>query len=151
MNFTLAYTFNMFAYLLILFTILPALELVLLIKIGGHIGAWNTVFLIIVTGVLGASLARYQGFVAIQKIQNSVNQGLMPSNELMDGLMILVGGIVLLTPGFITDTLGFLLLIPFTRSLIKKLIQSKFHSMIQNGQTMTFTSRRTSNYDDIDV
>ena len=132
----------MFFTMVILFTVLPALELALLIKIGGHIGVINTIFIIISTGVLGAYLARLQGFLTLNKIQASLNEGKMPSSELMDGLMILVGGIVLLTPGFITDTIGFLLLIPWTRALVKIWLQRRFENMIKNGQVMTFTSFR---------
>ena len=77
----------------------------------------------------------------------------MPNNELIDGLMILVGGIVLLTPGFITDTFGFLLLIPLTRTLIKKWFKRKFEEMIAREQIVTFTPFERSNdhYDDIDI
>ena len=123
----------MFGYLVLLFTVLPAIELVLLIEIGSNIGAGNTLFIIIFTGVLGAYLARLQGFLVLRKIQDSLNQGIMPSAELMDGLMILVGGIVLLTPGFITDAFGFLLLIPLTRTVIKKLFAKKFEDMIDRN------------------
>ncbi|VAX35153.1 hypothetical protein MNBD_UNCLBAC01-1813 [hydrothermal vent metagenome] len=145
----------MFGYLILLFTLLPALELALLIKIGGDIGVGNTLLIIIFTGVFGAYLARLQGFLVLQKIQNSMNQGQMPSSELLDGLMILIGGIVLLTPGFVTDTLGFFLLIPWTRSLIKVWVGHKFESMIQKGQGINITSfggsRDHKKYDDIDI
>lgn len=145
----------MFAYLLILFIVIPALELALLIEVGGNIGAWNTISLIIFTGVLGAALARYQGFMVLQKIQASVNKGLMPNEELMDGLMILVGGIVLLTPGFITDVLGFFLLVPLTRTLIKKGVRHYFDRMMRQGQHIHMTSfrngRSSQGYDDIDI
>ncbi len=143
----------MFAYLVLLFTILPAIELVLLIKIGSNIGAGNTLFIIIFTGVLGAYLARLQGFLVLTKIQNNLNQGLMPSAELLDGLMILVGGIVLLTPGFITDTIGFLLLIPATRWIIKKWFAKKFEGVIAKGEAVTLTpfGRPNDHYNDIDI
>ena len=77
----------MFGYLILLFTILPALELAILIKIGTHIGAGNTLMIIILTGIVGAYLARIQGFQTLQKIQQSLNKGEMPSSELIDGLM----------------------------------------------------------------
>lgn len=143
----------MFGYLVLLFTILPAFELALLIKIGGHIGVGNTLLVIILTGILGAYLARLQGFLILQKIQNQLNQGIMPNAQLIDGLLILVGGIVLLTPGFITDTFGFLLLIPWTRLLIKKWFVRKFEAMIAKGQVVTFTpfSRSKDDYTDIDI
>lgn len=130
----------MFGYLVLLFTVLPALELMLLIKIGSSIGAINTLFIIVFTGVLGAYLARLQGFVILNKIQTQMAQGKMPTSEMLDGLMIFVGGLVLLTPGFVTDTIGFLLLIPFTRALIKMLVKSRFEAMVKNGQNVSFTS-----------
>ncbi|MCA9401848.1 MAG: membrane protein FxsA [Candidatus Omnitrophica bacterium] len=144
----------MFYYLLLLFTLLPACELFLLIKIGSHIGAATTILIIILTGLLGAYLARLQGFLVLRNIQNDLNQGRIPSEELMDGVMILIGGIVLLTPGFITDTFGFILLMPPSRLIIKSLLKRKFHSMIQNGQihsNIHFGQQRTNGYDDIDL
>ncbi len=147
----------MFFYLLILFTVLPALELYVLIEVGGVIGAGNTILIIILTGVIGAYLARLQGFLTLQKIQNNVNQGQLPSEELMDGLMILVGGIVLLTPGFITDALGFLLLIPLSRNLIKLWVRKTFENMMKEGGTIHIYRSRpgggpsTKRYDDIDI
>ncbi len=109
----------MFPYLILLFTVLPALELAVLIHVGSHIGAANTVLVIILTGVSGAYLARLQGFIVIRDIQSRLEQGQMPTEQMIDGVLILVGGLLLLTPGFITDCLGILLLIPLTRSLIK--------------------------------
>ncbi len=143
----------MFGYLILLFTLLPALELYVLIEIGGHIGAGNTILIIIFTGILGAYLARLQGFLAFKKIQDNLNRGVMPSSELIDGVMILVGGIVLLTPGFITDTIGFLLLIPITRSLIKAFLKSRFEHAVKTGQATSYSSINQTNkrYDDIDI
>ena len=143
----------MFGYLILLFTLLPALELAILIKVGAHIGAGNTIMIIILTGVLGAYLAKFQGFLVFNKIQNSLNQGNMPNSELMDGLMILIGGIVLLTPGFVTDALGLLLLIPVTRSLIKLWVKKNFESMIRNGQIIKVTplGHNHKEYNDIDI
>ena len=143
----------MFGYLVLLFTILPAIELALLIKIGSNIGVGNTLFIIIFTGVLGAYLARLQGFLIFRKIQNDLNRGIMPNDQLTDGLMILVGGIVLLTPGFITDALGFLLLVPWTRMLIKKWFIKKFEEMIAKEQIIASTplNRPNNHYDDIDI
>jgi UPF0716 protein FxsA len=143
----------MFGYLVLLFTIVPAVELWLLIEIGSNIGAGNTILIIILTGVLGAYLARIQGFLVLQKIQNDLNRGHLPNSEMVDGLMILLGGIVLLTPGFITDAFGFILLIPWTRSLIKIWCNRKFEEMIRRGQIVTLTpfSKPGNHYDDIDI
>lgn len=127
----------MFFNLLLLFTVVPALELALLIKVGTHIGVGNTLLLIILTGILGASLARLQGFSVLRNIQESLNRGEMPTEEMFSGIMILVGGIVLLTPGFITDIIGFMLLIPFTRDLIKFWLRHKIQRMTESGQIKT--------------
>ena len=143
----------MLGYLILLFTVVPALELALLIKIGTHIGVGNTLLIIILTGVVGAYLARLQGFLVLNKIQNDLNRGIMPSAELLDGFMILVGGIVLLTPGFVTDTFGLILLIPWTRSLIKVWIKKKFEDKIRRGEVTHFTlgGLNDDRYDDIDI
>ena len=143
-------------YLILLFTILPALELVILIKVGSNIGALNTIAMVIVIGVIGAALARYEGFRVLMKVQDSIAKGIMPSAELLDGFMILAGGIALLTPGFITDVLGLFLLFPATRAGIKWLLRRKFESMIKQGQVVQFgsfgtKSRRLDSYDDIDI
>ena len=143
-------------YLILLFTVLPALELALLIKVGSHIGALNTILIVIGTGVVGAALARYEGFRALMKVQDSLQRGIMPGAEILDGFMVLAGGIALLTPGFITDVLGLLLLFPVTRAGIKWLLRHKFQSMIKQGQVVHFgsfgtTSKRSGGYTDIDI
>lgn len=143
----------MFFYLIILFTVIPAVELALLIKIGGYIGVMNTLTVIILTGVVGAYLARIQGFTVMRNIQESMNQGRMPTEEMLDGVMILVGGIVLLTPGFLTDTLGFLLLIPITRLLIKNFVRRYIHRMMEQGDISSYqnsTRRIQDDFEDAD-
>src|SRR3989338_11524087 len=129
----------MFWYFFLLFTILPALELAVLIKVGTHIGVLNTLLLLFLTGIAGAALARMEGFYVLNQIQENLNRGIMPSSELLDGVMILAGGILLLTPGLITDTFGFLLLIPWTRTLIKFWLKKKFEAMMRNGQTVNIS------------
>ncbi|HQP12483.1 MAG TPA: FxsA family protein [Candidatus Omnitrophota bacterium] len=126
----------MLSYTLALLIIVPAVELYLLIKVGGLIGATNTIFLIIVTGALGASLARAQGFVVLRRIQDSLNAGRMPTDDMVNGVMILIGGLLLLTPGILSDILGFLLLIPFTRDITKTLIMRHFNGIIVNRSSL---------------
>ena len=143
----------MLTYLILLFTVIPALELYVLLTVGAYIGPGNTLLIIIVTGVLGAYMARLQGFFVLQNIQREMNRGAMPSSELLDGLMILVAGIVLLTPGFITDMMGFLLLIPWFRSLIKGLLKRKIEAMISRGEIAPSSpfGKNKGNYEDIDI
>ncbi|MCK4249138.1 MAG: FxsA family protein, partial [Candidatus Omnitrophica bacterium] len=120
----------MLFYLILLFTIIPVLELAVLIKVGTCIGAGNTILIVILTGVAGAYLARSQGILTLIKIQEDLNRGIMPGDKIVDGLMILCGGVMLLTPGLITDLIGFMALIPATRYLIKHWLKNKFKDMI---------------------
>ena len=105
--------------LFLAFTIIPIIEIYLLIEIGSMFGALTAVTLVILTGFLGAFLARLQGLQTLYRIQESLREGRMPSGELLDALLIVIAGLVLLTPGFLTDSAGFLLLIPATRNAIK--------------------------------
>jgi len=105
--------------LFLAFTIIPIIEIFLLIEIGSMFGALTAFTLVILTGFLGAFLARMQGLQTLYRIQESLREGKMPSGELLDALLIVIAGLVLLTPGFLTDSAGFLLLIPATRNSIK--------------------------------
>ena len=91
----------MFLALLLLFTVIPALEIFLFIEIGGQIGAFNTFMIVIVTGIVGAALAKSQGLQIIQKIQTELNDGKLPADQFFHGLLVFGGGLLLLTPGFI--------------------------------------------------
>ncbi|MCM0081858.1 FxsA family protein [Geomonas sp. Red32] len=109
----------MFFRLILLFTIVPVIEIYLLIKIGSLIGGLPTVALLLAISLSGAWLVRHQGFRLLADIQRELAQGRLPAAQLMDGALVLVGGVLLMTPGFFTDFLGIFFLIPFTRSLIK--------------------------------
>ncbi|QDU58596.1 FxsA family protein [Aeoliella mucimassa] len=106
-------------YLFLLFTVGPLLELSLLIYLGAHVGLVETVGLVLLTGIVGAALARWQGVKALLRVQRRIGRGQVPADELFDGVLILVAGLLLITPGLITDTFGFCLLIPPARSVIK--------------------------------
>ena len=112
--------------LFLAFTIIPFIEIYLLIKIGSHLGALNTVIIVILTAFFGALLARYQGFQTMLRVRESLERGEMPAEELMDALLILLAGIVLLTPGFLTDLAGLMILIPYTRLMFKRWLRKKF-------------------------
>lgn len=120
--------------ILLLLIVVPALEIGLLVLSGNIIGIWPTVLLIVMTGVLGAWLARKEGLQTIRSAQLRLQNGEIPGGLILDGVCILVGGVVLLTPGFITDTIGFLLLLPFTRSFFKGILQKIFTYLLQNGK-----------------
>ncbi len=124
----------MLSRLLLLFILVPAIELFLLIQMGQWIGTLPTIGLIVVTGVVGAYLTRQQGVQVWRTVQQEVQSGQMPGGTLLEGVMILVAGAVLMTPGILTDTLGFLLLIPQTRKLIRGSVWRLIQRMMANGQ-----------------
>jgi len=104
-----------FRFLFILFLLVPVLEIYLLIQVGGLIGAIPTVFLVVFTAVLGAQLLRFQGLSTLNRVRATLERGEIPAAEMLEGAMLLVGGALLLTPGFVTDAFGFLCLIPAAR------------------------------------
>jgi len=108
-----------FKILLLIFLIVPVVEIYLLIEVGGYIGAFPTVFLVVFTAVLGAWLLRLQGFATLRRVQASFTRGEIPAIEMIGGVLLLLSGALLLTPGFFTDTIGFLFLLPgFRRMLV---------------------------------
>ena len=117
--------------LLGVFMAVPLLEIILFIEIGSRIGTWTTLLIVAITAVLGASLAHHEGAKAWWGIQEKLYSGLMPDEELLDGLLILIAGSVLVTPGFLTDAAGFLLLYPGTRQAVKRWLRSKFSRHFQ--------------------
>lgn len=119
--------------LFLCFTLIPVIELYLLIKLGTVIGGFNTVLLVILTGFAGAWLARMEGMNTMFKVRQSLNQGLMPAEELIDALIILIAGLVLITPGLLTDVAGLMLLWPVTRNRFKRFLRKKFDEMNARG------------------
>jgi UPF0716 protein FxsA len=118
--------------LFLAFTLIPVVEIYLLIKIGAYVGAFNTVVIVIVTGFIGAYLARLQGMQTMFRMRTSLQQGIMPTNDLIDALLIFIAGIVLLTPGFVTDAAGLLILFPHTRRIFKQFLQRKLKRWVEN-------------------
>lgn len=133
----------MLGYLILLFTIVPVVELGLLIKAGQYIGVAHTLGIVVITGIVGAFLAKLQGLITLRRIENDINQGIMPADKLFDGILILCSGLLLLTPGFITDLIGFMGLVPFTRKLIKRWLGRKVKDMINEGKVVTITPFRS--------
>jgi UPF0716 protein FxsA len=127
-----------FTLFVVLFISIPLLELAILIKLGQWMGLLPTIALVILTGIVGAALARLQGFLVIRRIQSELQQNRMPAEQLIDGLLILIGGIVLLTPGLLTDLFGLCLLLPFSRTLFKRWLRKWFDKMIQRGETRIY-------------
>jgi UPF0716 protein FxsA len=116
----------MLTKLFLLFLIVPLIEIALLLKIGSYIGIWLTLFIVIGTAVLGASLTHREGLKTWWRLRQKLTSGALPDDELLDGIMILIAGAVLLTPGFLTDAVGFALLYPGTRQIIKNRVRRKF-------------------------
>jgi len=114
-----------FAFVPFLLLIVPIVEIAAFIVIGDKIGLWPTLGMIVVTAVIGTFLLRYQGFQIMSRIREETQQGKVPGRALGDGAMILVAGILLLTPGFVTDGIGFLLFVPFVRSTIWGFVASR--------------------------
>ena len=109
----------------LIFICLPALEIYLLIKVGGHVGALNTVALIFLTAIIGIYFARYQGIQTLKSGIINLYQNKMPVYEIMSGASIALAAFLLIIPGFFTDFIGFLLLIPFTRKILFNLALKK--------------------------
>jgi UPF0716 protein FxsA len=126
----------MFLKLFLAFTLVPFIEIYLLIKIGGQIGAFKTILVVILTGLLGASLARLEGIKTMTKVRDSLNRGDLPAEEMLDAMLIFVAGVVLLTPGFITDLTGLALLVPKARYWFKRWLRKKFDEWLDktNGR-----------------
>ncbi len=122
-----------FTKLLILFVIVPVTELYILIEVGKKIGSLTTIGIIILTGIIGAYLVKSQGFMILRKIQNDLNEEIMPGDSLIQGAIILAGGILLLTPGFVTDILGFIFLIPVSRNIVKKYLLKWLKGKVKEG------------------
>lgn len=112
-------------FLFLLFVILPIAEIMLIINVSDSIGGWNTFLVVIITAFFGAYFVRQQGFALLQSVQTKIAKGEAPSTDLAEGLLLLVAGVLLITPGFITDIMGFLFTLPFSRGPIAAFLMTK--------------------------
>ena len=119
--------------LLLLFILVPLVEIYFLLKVGSVIGAFPTVLVVILTAVVGAWLLKQQGLATLMRFQQSAAQGRMPAQEMAEGLALAFGGALLLTPGFVTDIIGFLCLIPFTRQGIIRWLARRLKLRVISG------------------
>jgi UPF0716 protein FxsA len=119
----------------LIFVGIPLAELALLIYIGNLIGVWGTILIVVTTGIVGALLAKQQGLAALSRIRSNVERGILPSDDLLQGVLILIGGLLLLTPGIITDLAGFAMLIPPTRRIVTRWLQRLLQGKISRGET----------------
>jgi UPF0716 protein FxsA len=120
-------------YLIGIISVLSAAEIAVLLISGNTIGVWPTIFIIMATGVIGAYLMKREGLRTIRNAQEQLRNGQIPGNSVLDGICILVGGILLVTPGFITDIAGLLLFFPPTRKIVKLIIIKRFSKRIMKN------------------
>ncbi len=131
----------MIGRLLAVFLLTPVIELALLIRLGAWIGFWPTIAIIVVTGVTGTFLARNEGLSVWKRFNERLGSGDLPGRELLDGVIILVAGALLITPGVLTDVVGFIGLIPATRSLIRTYLTKRLRHMVARGTVHTSFQR----------
>nr|WP_275658443.1 FxsA family protein [Vibrio sp. Isolate25] len=108
-----------------MFIFVPIIEIGLFISVGGYLGLWPTIALVLITAFAGASLVRSQGLQTLMSVQNRLQQGELPAQKILEGVMLAVSGVLLLTPGFMTDALGMLVLLPAPRAAMAKYLMSK--------------------------
>ena len=132
------------AVLFILFVVVPILELLVIIQVGQSVGAWNTVILLVVDSLVGAWLVKHQGIGLLKKSQDRLRKGELPSDEIFSGVTVLFAGALMLTPGFLTDLVGLLLLVPPIRAVVLMIVRRKFRSRIGTNFT-------TSNLPELDM
>jgi len=125
----------MFLRLFLLFTLVPLAELYLLIRLGTYIGAVDTILIVIGTGIAGGLLARSQGLAVLGRIQADLQQGQVPAQNLLDGVLILISAVMLVTPGLMTDAVGLCFLIPWTRKAFKSWVKRKLQARV-NQETI---------------
>jgi len=128
-------------YLIALFIGLPLVELALLFKLHGIMGLGPTILLVLLTGVIGASLVRRQGITILFKIQQEMASGNLPAPQMIDGIMVLIAGALLVTPGLITDTVGFALLVPYVRGYIRGWLRKTLEQKLRNGHIQVHIDR----------
>ena len=126
-------------FALLLFIVMPIVEMWLLITIGSYIGALSTIALVLLTALMGIGLLREQGVSTLWRGREKLHQGKIPAQEMMEGIVLAVSGALLLTPGFVTDTIGFLGLLPFSRIYLVKIILQKV--TILNASAQSFTQQ----------
>lgn len=132
--------------LFLLFAILPIIEIALLINVGEQIGGWNTVLIVILTAITGAYLVRQQGLTTLLQAQQKMRQGALPGQEMAEGLLLVIAGVLLVTPGFVTDTIGLLFCLPISRPFIAShLLKSLSVRIVNHTSTNHFHDQNNVN------
>lgn len=139
----------MFRILFFLFVIIPIIEIAVLMQVGAWLGAWPTIAIVIVTAWLGAKNVKQQGIATLQSVQNKMAQGEAPSNEIVAGLLLLVAGVLLVTPGFVTDFFGLSLLVPQIRNGLINAVQKQLsqHTVVHT-QSFGYQQHNTFEQDE---
>ncbi|WP_432697984.1 FxsA family protein [Marinobacterium sp. YM272] len=122
-------------FLFILFVVIPIIEITILIQVGQAIGAWYTVGLVLLSAFIGVNMLRYQSLATLGRAQERLNRQEMPGQEMVEGIVLAVGGALLITPGFVTDVIGFSCLIPASRKAFVKLLMSRFTLIVASQAT----------------
>lgn len=140
----------MFPILLFLFIAVPVIEIALFIQVGGVLGVWPTIALVLLTAIVGASLVRSQGLQTLLTVQQRLAQGQLPAQQILEGVMLAVAGVLLLTPGFFTDILGMLVLLPaprayFAKQLMSRVVVGNIHASGAIEQPNPFHDRANPN------
>ena len=133
-----------FPILLLAFIFVPVIEIALLIKVGSAIGVGTTILVVIFTAILGAYLVRQQGFATLTSVQQEMNTGRVPAMQMAEGIALLFAGAVLLTPGFVTDAIGFSLLTPPIRRAVIAWFAKKGMFKMQTAQAGPFTQNENT-------
>ena len=126
-----------------LFVIVPLVEIYFIIQVGQAIGPWWTVLILVADSVLGAALLKREGTAAWRALRDAMSSYRLPARELADGALVLVGGTLLLTPGFVTDLFGFFFILPFTRPLARRALTAVITRKFLGGPSSTSHDRRT--------
>lgn len=127
--------------LLVLFIIVPALELWTIVEVGKRIGGWQTFLVIVLTGIVGAYLAKKEAARVWAYAQRDMASGIVPTRAILDGICVFAGGVFLISPGFLTDIAGILLVLPFTRALFRSLLLVWIQKLLASGRPFFFFRR----------
>ncbi|MBT3880478.1 MAG: FxsA family protein [Candidatus Scalindua sp.] len=136
--------------LILLFTIIPLIELYLLIQVGRYLGSFQTIMIVLITGIIGGLLARSQGLSVQRQIRVDLQNGIIPTDSLIDGFFILIAATLLITPGMITDVFGFILMIPFFRGWLKKRVKEILKRKFESGKFQYYSNRQSVNWKEED-
>ncbi len=136
----------MLLVLFLCFTIIPLIEIYLLVQVGQVIGTWDTVALVIISGLIGAYAAKTQGRNVLSQIEKQLRSGNEPSSIFIQALLVFIGGILMITPGFLTDLIGMSFILPITRNLYVGLLQKLFQRGVSIGKIHVYTGNTTNGF-----